>query len=420
MISILRIALIGSLILPIAYLSAGGFPSPNIPVLLNEQPSPPVHLIKRKKSRKPSPTLVKNLRYHAHPTYTRLVFDLPARVTFKEKIQRKSKKVIISLHHATLSKKAKRKLKEKNFPKGVHITKANKHTINVTLDFKVIKSYKLRSFKKPHRLVLDIYNHQGKKRSTKRTVKAAPQSPKTAKAVIPPPPATKRPQDLLIVIDPGHGGKDPGALGKKGTKEKTITLKISKKLRELIRKRIGARVLLTREKDKFLELEERVEIANSKKADVFISIHVNSHPKKSIRGLEVYHFGKASDPRALEVAARENGTPLGDNAPAWQFILADKLTDQKIDESRDFAWTTRASLVARLRKHYQIKDHGVKTAPFYVLRFTTMPGILAEVAFVSNPTEENRLRSKTYQNRMAEGIFDGINAYIKNGLLSLS
>ena len=180
----------------------------------------------------------------------------------------------------------------------------------------------------------------------------------------------------------------------------------------MIAKRLGAKVLMTREKDVFIQLEDRAKFANGKKADLFVSIHVNSHPKRSVKGLELYHFGKASDPRALEVAARENGTPLQDNAPAWQFILADKLTDKKIEDSRDLAWIARKALVGQLRKHYKIKDHGVKTAPFFVLRHTTMPGILAEIAFVSNPTEEKLLLSKTYQKRVAEGIYKGIKAYI--------
>ncbi|MEE8234589.1 MAG: N-acetylmuramoyl-L-alanine amidase, partial [Nitrospirales bacterium] len=220
--------------------------------------------------------------------------------------------------------------------------------------------------------------------------------------------------DLIVVIDPGHGGRDPGAIGRKGTKEKDLTLKIAKNLRDLIRKRLGAKVLLTRSKDVFLNLKRRAEFANNKKADLFISIHANSHTQKWIRGLELYHFGKASDPRALEVAARENGIPLDDKAPPWQFILADKLNDQKIDQSMNFAYATREALVQTLRRDYTVKDHGVKTAPFYVLRYTTMPSLLAEVAFLSNSTDENRLRSSSFRHRLAEGIFHGIQTYFKN------
>ena len=156
-----------------------------------------------------------------------------------------------------------------------------------------------------------------------------------------------------------------------------------------------------------------VDAAKKSRTCLFISIHVNSHPRKSIRGLEIYHFGKASDPRALEVAARENGMRLESDTPPWQFIITDSLNDHKIQESQTFAKATNDTLVATLRKHYAIKNHGVKTAPFYVLRFTTMPSILAEVAFVSNPTEEKRLRTKAFQQKLAEGIYRGIREYLK-------
>ena len=202
---------------------------------------------------------------------------------------------------------------------------------------------------------------------------------------------------------PDTDGRDPGTTGRKGTKEKTIVLQISKYLRDLIQQRHKAKVLLTRTKDVFLDLEKRVELANTKKREwcgkdmgsnvdatkksrtcLFISIHVNSHPRRSIQGLEIYHFGKASDPRALEVAARENGMRLESDTPPWQFIITDSLNDHKIQESQTFAKATSDTLVTTLRKHYKIKNHGVKKAPFYVLRFTTMPSILAEVGFISN------------------------------------
>ena len=156
-----------------------------------------------------------------------------------------------------------------------------------------------------------------------------------------------------------------------------------------------------------------VEAKKKARICLFISIHVNSHPRKSIKGLEVYHFGKASDPRALAVAARENGMRLESDTPPWQFIITDSLNDHKIEESQTFAAATSDTLVTTLRKHYKIKNHGVKTAPFYVLRFTTMPSILAEVGFVSNPIEEQRLRTKTFQKKLAEGIYKGIQAYLK-------
>ena len=343
-------------------------------------------------------------------------------------------------------------MKIKEFPSTLRITETKSQLVTVTLDMESLARYEILTLKNPPRMVFDLYPAPSQPKQVKvptpkakaslppATPKASP-SPASLKAKDSLPPATPKakpssvtpkvktspspvppvlPQikmkpvkEMVIVLDPGHGGKDPGALGRQGTREKEIVLKIAKQVKDMIQERLGAEVLLTRDKDIFVKLEDRAEFANSKKADLFVSIHVNSHRQRSVKGLELYHFGEASDPRALEVAARENGMPLEDNGPAWQFILADKLNDKKIEDSRELAWTTRKSLVQYLKKHYKVKDHGVKTAPFFVLRMTTMPGILAEIAFVSNPTEEKLLKSKTYQKRVAEGIFQGIEAYAK-------
>ncbi|MGH7259764.1 MAG: N-acetylmuramoyl-L-alanine amidase family protein, partial [Nitrospiraceae bacterium] len=142
-------------------------------------------------------------------------------------------------------------------------------------------------------------------------------------------------------------------------------------------------------------------------------IHVNSHPQRSTRGVEIYHFGEATDRRALEVAARENGTPIKDTGIGWEYLVADLLTTKKVQESLELAWTTKKAMLTRLDDYYDVEDHGVKTAPFYVLRFTTMPSILAEIAFITNPTEERLMQSDAFLNRMADAIFDGVKAYVK-------
>ena len=223
-----------------------------------------------------------------------------------------------------------------------------------------------------------------------------------------------RPEIKTIVLDPGHGGKDPGAIGRTGIAEKDIVLKIALKLRDLISKHLGSHVLMTRHQDMYVDLEDRAKFANATEADLFISIHVNSHPQRSTKGLEVYHFGEASDQRALEVAARENGTPIKDTGIGWQYLVADLLTTKKVEESLELAWTTKQAMVAHLDSHYDVVDHGVKTGPFYVLRYTAMPSILAEIAFISNPTEERLMQGDAFLTRMAEGIFEGIKAFAQS------
>jgi N-acetylmuramoyl-L-alanine amidase len=307
------------------------------------------------------------------------------------------------------------------FPINVTISRTAKGTVVLSIPTKPWERYKWYVLHKPTRIVLDLYPASSQKTtivkapvpSKKPSAKPPVATNTTPPPVIVPPPANFiAKKEMVIVLDPGHGGKDPGALGRNGTREKDIVLKISGHLRDLLAKETKAKVFMTRESDVFIELKDRATFANQHKADLFVSIHINSHTKKSIKGLELYHFGEASDPRALEVAARENGTPLEDNGPAWQFILADKLHDKKIEDSQEFAWTTKKALVKYLQPFYKIKDHGVKTAPFFVLRMTTMPAILAEIAFISNPSEEKLLKSETYQKRMARGIFEGIKVYI--------
>lgn len=169
---------------------------------------------------------------------------------------------------------------------------------------------------------------------------------------------------------------------------------------------------MTRERDEFIELEDRAKFANGQGADLFVSIHVNSHPQRSVKGIEIYHFGEAKDQRALEVAARENGTPLSSTGVGWEYLVADLLTAKKIEESLELAWTAKESMVASLNGHYDLSDHGVKTAPFYVLRFTSMPSILAEIAFISNPNEEDLLRSTHFTTRVAEALMEGIKSFL--------
>ncbi len=369
-----------------------------------------------------SSTSIRNIRVHRHKKYTRLVLDFDREIQPVPSEKHTDTQFQLELTNTRILKKALAKSTASTFPIDVSIFRTTKGRLILSIPTQPWKRYKWYILQKPPRLVLDLYpapSHKNTvvkapKPSTNITAKA-PVATKTSPplVIVSPPMASIAKNDMIIVLDPGHGGKDPGALGRKGTREKDIVLIISNYLRDLLAQQTKATVFMTRESDVFVTLKDRATFANRHKADLFISIHINSHPKKSIKGLELYHFGEASDPRALEVAARENGTPLKDNGPAWQFILADKLHDKKIEDSQEFAWTAKRSLVKYLRSFYKIKDHGVKTAPFFVLRMTTMPAILAEIAFISNPTEEKLLKSSTYQKRMAQGIFEGIKSYMR-------
>jgi N-acetylmuramoyl-L-alanine amidase len=193
-----------------------------------------------------------------------------------------------------------------------------------------------------------------------------------------------------IVIDPGHGGKDPGSEIEEAYKEKNITLEIAKRLARRLRKEIGCEVFLTRNKDAFLSLEQRTAIANMEKADLFVSLHVNAHKDSRINGLETYFLNMATDQQAVLVAARENATSEK-NISDLQTILNDLMMNTKIRESNRLAYQVQKGMVESTSKRYRgIRNLGVKQAPFYVLIGAQMPAILVEVGFLSNRTERKK------------------------------
>src|SRR4029077_17931441 len=210
-----------------------------------------------------------------------------------------------------------------------------------------------------------------------------------------------------IVIDPGHGGHDTGTIGPDGLEEKDLVLEVGRRLVKLLETRRGAEVVYTRTDDTFIPLETRTAIANQQRADLFVSIHANSSDDPAARGVETYYLNFTSSPDALEVAARENARSeksifeLGD--------LVKKIAlKEKIEESREFAGDVQESLHSGLAaKSPAIRNRGVKKAPFIVLIGANMPSILAEISFVSNPTDEHRLETSEYRQRIAESLYRG-------------
>jgi N-acetylmuramoyl-L-alanine amidase len=215
-----------------------------------------------------------------------------------------------------------------------------------------------------------------------------------------------------ICIDAGHGGHDPGAIGRGGTQEKDITLAIVLKLEKLIRNELGADVVMTRDTDVFIPLEERTAIANSSGADLFLSVHINSARNSAGRGLETYYLSFAKNAAAEELAARENAISQATMKDLNNLVKA-ITTNSKIDESSDFATLIQRNNVAGLSPSFQgVLDRGVHTAPFYVLIGANMPSILTEVGFISNPEEERWLKSDEYQQKLAESLLEGVRTYL--------
>jgi N-acetylmuramoyl-L-alanine amidase len=213
-----------------------------------------------------------------------------------------------------------------------------------------------------------------------------------------------------IVIDPGHGGHDPGAMAF-DVSEAALALDIALRLEALLLKRPGIEVLLTRRTDEYVALEQRTAIANRESADLFLSIHVNASANGSARGVETYFLNFALTPEAELVAARENAAS-GRTMNSLPDIVKAIALNNKIDESKDFATTMQRALVQRLRaSNAGVKDLGVKQAPFVVLVRAAMPAVLAEVSFITNRQEAGLLKSDAYRQRMAEALLNGILQY---------
>jgi N-acetylmuramoyl-L-alanine amidase len=215
-----------------------------------------------------------------------------------------------------------------------------------------------------------------------------------------------------IVIDPGHGGHDTGTIGPHGLLEKDLVLDVSKRLGKLLETRLGADVVYTRTDDTFVPLEERTAIANREQADLFISVHANSSHDPDARGVETYYLNFTSSQEALDVAARENAVSDKSIHELQDLVKKIALKD-KIEESQEFASDVQQALYHGLAvKNPNIRDRGVKKAPFIVLIGANMPSILAEISFVSNPADERKLRSPEYRQRIAESLYRGISKYV--------
>jgi len=215
-----------------------------------------------------------------------------------------------------------------------------------------------------------------------------------------------------IVIDPGHGGHDTGTIGPNGLEEKNLVLDVGKRLGKLLEARMGAEVVFTRQDDTFIPLETRTAIANQEQADLFVSIHANSSSDPDARGVETYYLNFTTNADALEVAARENRAS-DKSIHELQDLVKKIALKEKVEESREFASDVQRSLHRGLAiKSPAIRDRGVKKAPFVVLIGANMPSILAEISFVSNPTDARKLKTAEYRQRIAESLYKGISRYV--------
>jgi N-acetylmuramoyl-L-alanine amidase/putative methionine-R-sulfoxide reductase with GAF domain len=268
----------------------------------------------------------------------------------------------------------------------------------------------------PYRLVVQVHRLGAAPKAQVNLFPGAAEAPKLA-IVVPPPTREDlqlraRVPKMRIVVDAGHGGWDLGTVGRRGLLEKDLVLEIAQRLGKLLESRLGAEVILTRKDDNYIPLDERAGVANQSQADLFVSVHANYSDLPSARGVETYYTNFFSAPNAKELETHQNAA-TSKNAVTAALSPAD--LHEKIEQSRRLAASVQRSLYGTLSvQNPGLRDRGVKEASYVVLTETAMPGILAEVSFVSSPTDEQKLRSDGYREEIAEALYKGIAHYAAN------
>ena len=351
-------------------------------------------------------TTITGLRYWSNPSYTRVVIDANWKTSYTYRLLKKDpginkpQRLYVDLNNSILGKGIRKFTPiNDNLLRDARAGQYLPHVVRVVVDIKSIKNYNVFSLQHPFRVVLDMTGDAVDAENAARFRQKV---------------TTTQLGRPLIVLDPGHGGRDLGSSGcVNGMHEKDVVLQITRKLAKMIRKQLHYEVIMTRNRDSYLTLEERTAIANTKNADLFISIHTNTSENQKRYGIETYFLNLAIEDEAINVAARENATS-SKNISDLQTILADIMQNAKIDESGTLASYVQESLFNHMQSRYnQVKNKGIKQAPFYVLLGARMPAILIEASFISNPRECRRLASSTYQEHLCEGIIDGIKKFIK-------
>ncbi|GAB4482303.1 MAG: N-acetylmuramoyl-L-alanine amidase [Thermodesulfovibrionales bacterium] len=336
---------------------------------------------------------VTDIRYWSYPEYTRIVITLSDETEFTQKRLTGPDRLYFDLTNARLTKSIQQTIAVGNgMLKNVRAGQFSEDKVRVVLDFDKVRDFRVLTIEDPNRIIVDVYGEK--------------------KAVL----AKRR-----IVLDPGHGGHDPGAVGPRKLYEKDVVLDIALKMRKILSREQNVEVFLTRETDVFLSLEERTAIANSKNADLFVSIHANASTQRNARGIETYLLNWTNDEEAMKVAARENAISMKkmrkmqkETSDILEIIKSDLHRESKRDESLRLASAIQKKMVADLNQSYShIVDHGVKQALFYVLFGAQMPSVLVEVSFISNPLEEKLLSRDGYRKELAQSISSGITHYMK-------
>jgi N-acetylmuramoyl-L-alanine amidase len=372
--------------------------------------------------------VLNEIRHWSNPDYTRVSIELDRDVVWESHelgkgTNGKPGRIFVDIKRTRLGHGVRDITIGDGLLRGARVAQYRPDVARVVLDTENIKNYKVFSLSDPSRLVIDVRGERPTEISRlERSISATPEhfpEQKRDETVV----ATKRAKQprrpniskiRRIVVDPGHGGHDPGAMGPGGTQEKDVVLAIGLKLRDMLKEELGLDVVMTRSTDVFIPLEERTAIANKVNADLFISVHANAATNHVASGIETYYLSLAKTEKAARLAAKENGTSL-EKVSVLQAILFDLMANYKLNDSAHLADDVQKSLHTKIHGlHGDVKNLGVKQGPFYVLVGATMPSILVETAFVSNAQEESRLKDPAYQDATAEGIMEGVRGYISS------
>lgn len=413
-------------------------------VAASPAPSPPAS---RPAAAAPSRTSasgeLSSIRFQSSNDYTRIVLTVSNEPTYHYQILSADPsrglpyRLYVDLKNVAIGSEVPDEIEVKDgILRQVRTGTPSNDTTRVVLDFQSLQKYNVFVLDNPYRVVIDVTAPAGSsvaaapeqapapktrveepapKSSGKQTAKKTP--PVTYKA---PPGSKKQVGDLIeqlgltvktIMIDAGHGGKDPGA-NANSIREKEYVLRVATMVGDMLKQR-GFTVLYTRRDDTFVPLEERTAMANVRKADMFLSFHINAHRSSGISGLETYYLNLASSKSAVRVAARENAVSEK-RISDLQFILTDLMLNSKMQESKDLASLIQKNMVGAAKSGgYSVRDNGVRSAPFYVLMGAKMPSVLVELGYCTNKEEAKRLKSDKYLKRLASGVVKGVESYTK-------
>jgi N-acetylmuramoyl-L-alanine amidase len=353
---------------------------------------------------------VKSLRYWTAPDHTRMVFDVTDSPSHQVFLLKNPARLVIDIHQAKLTQRFKQPASNNPFFSRVRSAVRNKTDLRVVVDLKQPvdpKSFALKPRKQyGHRLVVDLYQKDSK--SSRAAMKSKTRVTKTIK---------NKHRDIIIAVDAGHGGDDPGARGAHGTQEKKVVLDIAKKLAKLIDRQPGMKAVLVRKGDYYINLRKRMEIARKAKADLFVSIHADAFKNRKVRGASVFTLSRrgASSEAARWLAKHENDADLvgGVNLDEMDSTLASVLLDLSQTATKEASRKVAANVLKQLRPVGHLHKNTVQKAGFVVLKSPDIPSILVETAFISNPTEEQKLKNHRHQQKIAQAIFKGIFTYFK-------